>query len=359
VRGKASRNPGGSAGAVAAGGPRRQSLIWQPRDRDQLPAQPSSRTRRATAGRPTVRFVTSFAMNNVVQASRPDAAGCRPVAAIDGRDAAAASARRHGEGPDIITSYDQPMVSSSGPRAPGRASAKAQPGMLDVRNILSQHFLLKQLPPHDLERLAQLATTRKFDPGEAVFLKGDPGNAMMAVLSGRVRICAYSAGGREVVLNVISPGEVFGEIAMIDGGERTADAFAMENTDLLVLNRRDFMPFLERNPHVCVKLLEILCRRLRWTSEQLEDVNFLDLRSRLAKRILHLVDSQGEPVSNSRNVGVRISQHMLASMIGTSREAVNKQLRFWEEEGLIDVKRGSITVLKRDHLKRIVAEGAP
>lgn len=231
--------------------------------------------------------------------------------------------------------------------------------MLDVKNILAQHFLLKHLPVDDLARLAGLSTTKRLQAGEAVFMKGDPGNSMMAVLSGRVRICAYSAGGREVVLNVINQGEVFGEIAMIDGGERTADAFAMEATELLVLSRRDFMPFLESNPSVCVKLLEVLCRRLRWTSEQLEDVNFLDLRSRLAKRILYLVDHNDDQAAGEQPAGVRISQHMLASMIGTSREAVNKQLRFWEEEGVIDVRRGSITVLSRDRLARIVEDGAP
>lgn len=231
--------------------------------------------------------------------------------------------------------------------------------MLDVKSILAQHFLLKHLSPDDLSRLAALSTTKKLQAGEAVFMKGDPGNSMMAVLSGRVRICAYSAGGREVVLNVIKPGDVFGEIAMIDGGDRTADAFAMEATELLVLSRRDFMPFLESNPSVCVKLLEVMCRRLRWTSEQLEDVNFLDLRSRLAKRILYLVDNNGDQPNGQQPAGVRISQHLLASMIGTSREAVNKQLRFWEEEGVIDVRRGSITVLSRDRLARIVDETAP
>ncbi len=231
--------------------------------------------------------------------------------------------------------------------------------MVDVKGILAQHFLLKHLPDQDLDRLAQLATTKRFQSGEAVFMKGDPGNSMMAVLSGRVRICAYSAGGREVVLNVIGPGEVFGEIAMIDGGERTADAFAMEVTELLVLSRRDFMPFLTQNPSVCVKLLEVMCRRLRWTSEQLEDVNFLDLRSRLAKRLLYLTDHQLGAGGDAKSADLRISQHMLASMIGTSREAVNKQLRFWEEEGVIDVRRGSITVLSRDRLTRIVNEGAP
>ncbi|MBK8174156.1 MAG: Crp/Fnr family transcriptional regulator [Rhodospirillales bacterium] len=226
--------------------------------------------------------------------------------------------------------------------------------MHDVRGILGGHFMLKHLPAQDLDRLAQLSATRHYKAGEPVFQKGDPGTAMMAVLAGRVRICSYSAEGREVVLNVISPGEVFGEIAMIDGGERTADAFAMDPTELLILSRRDFLPFLERNPDVCVRLLEVMCRRLRWTSQQLEDVNFLDLRSRLAKRLMYLSDHHGEPTGSGTQMGVRISQHLLASMIGTSREAVNKQLRSWEQDGMIDVRRGSITVLDRSRLERII-----
>lgn len=228
--------------------------------------------------------------------------------------------------------------------------------MADVNAILSQHFLLKQLPAAEVARLSSLATTRHYKAGEPVFLKGDPGASMMAVLSGRIRICSYSSDGREVVLNVINPGEVFGEIALIDGGERTADAFAIDQTELLILMRRDFLPYLERNPKICIRLLEVMCQRLRATSEQLEDFNFLDLRCRLAKRLMSLVEQHGEPNGKGIHIGVRLPQHLLASMIGTSREAVNKQLRSWENEGLIDVRRGSITVLHPDALERIVNE---
>lgn len=228
--------------------------------------------------------------------------------------------------------------------------------MRDLRAALAQHFLLKDLSPEDLDRLGELATTRWYRKDQPVFMKGDPGTAMMAVLSGRIRICAYSADGREVVLNVINPGEVFGEIALLDGGERTADAFAMEPTELLNLSRRDFLPYLERNPAVCVKLLSILCQRLRSTSEQLEDFNFLDLRCRLAKRLLYLASIHGEAGPSGIHIGVRLPQHLLASMIGTSREAVNKQLRDWETKSLIDVRRGSITILDRRGLQAIVDE---
>ena len=173
-----------------------------------------------------------------------------------------------------------------------------------------------------------------------------------------MRICSNSVEGREVVLNVIGPGEVFGEIAMIDGGERTADAFAMEETELLVLSRRDFMPVLARNPDVCMKLLELLCRRLRWTSEQMEDMNFLDLRSRLAKRLAYLADNHGEATGGGDRKAVRISQQLLANMIGASREAVNIQLAAWKDEGVISSRRGWITILDRVELDRIVDEAA-
>lgn len=226
-----------------------------------------------------------------------------------------------------------------------------------IRDLLGQHFLLKYLAPAELDQVARMAVTRLCKPNEAVFLKGDPGNSMMAVVRGRVRISSYSSEGREVVLNVINPGEVFGEIALIDGGSRTADAFAMDATELVVLSRRDFLPFLERNPEICIKLLEVLCQRLRATSAQVEDFFFLDLRARLAKRLLAAAGHAAENGSAGEPATIRLSQHMLASMIGTSREAVNKQLRAWEDASLIQLKRGAVTILNRERLEQIVAEG--
>jgi CRP-like cAMP-binding protein len=228
----------------------------------------------------------------------------------------------------------------------------------DVKAVLAEHFLLKHLPPSEMDSLARLVSTRVYDPNEVVFLKGDEGDAMMAVLSGRVRICAYSADGREIVLNVIQPGEVFGEIALIDGGPRTADAFAMDRTQLLILKRSDVMPFLERNPKLSVTLLEVMCARLRWTSAQVEDFFFLDLSARLAKRLLYLGKNHGEKTAEGGRTSVRFPQHLLAGMVGTSREAVNKQLRAWEDAGVVQIKRGSIILLKPEFLAHVLEEKA-
>ena len=224
------------------------------------------------------------------------------------------------------------------------------------RGLLAEYFLLRQLPDADLDRLSRMAKIRSFERGVPVFRKGDPATGMMVVITGRVRISSYSADGKEVVLNIINPGEVFGEIALIDGFDRTADATAMESSEMLVLERRDFMPYLEKHPAVSIHLLKVLCQRLRVTSEQLEDFSFLDLRRRMAKRLLYLADHHGEPTPEGMRIGMHLPQRELGAMLGTSREAVNKQLRAWEGQGLIGQVRGSITVIDRHGLEGIVDE---
>jgi len=220
-----------------------------------------------------------------------------------------------------------------------------------VEDMFANHFLLGHLPEEDLRRVIALARKRQFANNELIFAKGDPATGMMAVLGGRVRIVSYSLDGKEVVLRVIEPGEVFGEIALIDGGERTADAVAFGRTEVLSLDRRDFLPFLEANPKLCIELLKVLCQRLRSTSEQLEDFSFLDLRMRLAKCLLHLVDRYGEPDGPGTRITLPLSQQFLAAMMGTTREAVNKRLREWEEEGVLSLGRGSVTLLDRASLE--------
>lgn len=229
---------------------------------------------------------------------------------------------------------------------------------IDVRGVLAEHDLLRHLPDDALDRLAGVATVRSYKTGQTIFMRGDPGESMMVVASGRIRISRTSYDGREVVLAVFGPGEVLGEIAMIDGGERTADAAALEPTDLLILHRRDFHAFLLEHPQVAIELLVLFCRRLREADDQLEDLNFLPLRTRLAKRLIDLADHFGRETDHGVRIGIPMSQQFLASMIGTSREAVNKQLRAWEAEGIIELGTRSVTITDPDALGLVVAEDA-
>ncbi len=227
---------------------------------------------------------------------------------------------------------------------------------IDKRALLSEHSLLRHLPVETLDELAKYARIQRYDAKDVIFEMGAPGTGMMAVISGRVKISSVSAGGKEVVLEYINPGEVFGEIALLDGEERTADAVAVEPTELLVLERREFLPFLERHPRTCVKLMSVLCQRLRHTNEMLVDSLFLDLKSRLAKRLLRFARLYGEEGPEGVRIGLKLPQKDLAALIGVARENVNKQLRAWQAEGTISVDRGIITIHDMDALEDVVYE---
>ena len=219
--------------------------------------------------------------------------------------------------------------------------------------VLANHFLLKHLNAEELRRLATGAAVIRHGAQETIFQKGDPGDSMMAVLRGRVKICAYSSEGRELVLNIIDRGGVFGEIALLDGRPRTADAVALEETELLVLQRGRFMPFLANNPELVARLFAVLCGRLRQTSENLEDALFREAPSRVARGLLRLVESFGRPVVGGTRIEIKLSQQQIGSLIGISRESINKLLGEWREQGFIALDAGLITVRDREALEGI------
>jgi CRP-like cAMP-binding protein len=233
--------------------------------------------------------------------------------------------------------------------SPGKERAQ------DKLSLLRNHPLFRELPPPVIERLGSYMKRRSVARGATIFEKGDPGDSLMGVLSGAVKISVPSADGRDVVLNVIHEGGVFGEIALLDGHPRTAAAIAMSDCQLMIIERRDFVPFLRSQPDVTLKFIEILCARLRRTSEQVQDVTFLDLPTRLAKTLIRLT-AEMETIGPRRKVA--ITQRELSQMIGMSRESTNKQLRAWAKRKWIELERGGLTVLQPDRLADAAAEGS-
>ncbi|MFQ5954255.1 MAG: Crp/Fnr family transcriptional regulator [Kiloniellales bacterium] len=225
---------------------------------------------------------------------------------------------------------------------------------LEKRAILEGHFLLHHLPAETLENLSRYVRLQKFAKGDVIVQKGAAGSGMMAVVEGRVKISTVSPDGKEIILDFINPGEVFGEIALLDKRERTADAIAMEACRVLVLERREFLPFLERHPKTCIKLLSVLCGRLRHTNQLIEDSLFLNVESRLAKRLLGFTRQYGEPRPDGILVRLKLSQREIAALIGVTRESINKQLSAWQERGWVKVSRGSILVTDIEALESVV-----
>lgn len=218
--------------------------------------------------------------------------------------------------------------------------------------LLAGTQMFQGVPPAQLDELARKARGLKLGAREILFSKGDPGDRLYLVAKGRVRVGVVSAEGREVTYALIGPGQMFGEIAVLDGGERTADATAVEPSELLAFERRDVLAVIRANPDYALRLIEILCSRMRHADELLEDIFFLSLPGRLAKQLLNLGDQIGErPAKGEKGVTIRMSQQAVADHMGISRESVNKVLSKWEQSGIVSLWRGQITIHDRDGLE--------
>jgi CRP-like cAMP-binding protein len=216
----------------------------------------------------------------------------------------------------------------------------------------SKHFLISTIPEGALDDLVKFTTVARFEPHRVIFSKGDAGDCLYGILSGRVRIYSNSAEGAEIMLNVMEEGELFGEIALLDGSTRTASAAAMEQADLLRIHRAHFLPYVKANPDLILAMLTLLCQRLRWTSSVIEDAAFLTFPARMAKRLLVLAEHYRRP--HEHDVTVPLSQHDLGSMVGASRETINKQLALWRSAGIVDTGRGSIVIRNCEALRALV-----
>jgi CRP/FNR family transcriptional regulator, cyclic AMP receptor protein len=200
--------------------------------------------------------------------------------------------------------------------------------------ILRMNPMFTDLGTEELQRLSALCHTQQLGAGETLFQKGDPGDALFGVRRGQIRIQTAAADGGRLTLNFLGPGDLFGEVAVLDGESRTADAAAGEPTELFVLGREDFLAFLEREPRVAVKLITLLCRRIRWMNERMEESALQPLPVRLARRLCALASDFGSEV--------HISQEQLGVVVGAARESVNRQLQLWRKDGILDLQRGRI-----------------
>ena len=226
------------------------------------------------------------------------------------------------------------------------------------RQVLARVPAFAGLRPQELDELAQVSWTKRLPARAELFHKGDEGSQVYIVVSGRLRVATTSADGDDVLFNILDPGEVFGELALLAGGERTATVTAIEDCELVGLDRRDFLPLLRRNPDLAVRLLEIVAERLRRISEFVEDTVFLSLSARLAKKLAALAREYGRETSEGIRIELKVSQQELGHMVGTSRESVNKQLRVWQDAGILENEGGYVTIRRMRSLEALAGSDA-
>jgi CRP/FNR family transcriptional regulator, cyclic AMP receptor protein len=223
----------------------------------------------------------------------------------------------------------------------------------EKHHILASHYLFGRLSAVEIDSVLALAIEKHFFAGQVIFQKGEEGSSMMIVLKGSVKIGSISADGREIVLNIINQGEVFGEIALLDGKERSADATAIGDCKVLIIRRNDFIPYLQKHSKIAIEFLVLLCRKLRNTSIALEDIGLLNIDARLARLLLKMSAEESSDEAKVLLIGLKLSQGQIGNLIGATRESVNKQLRAWQDAGIIQREPGAISILRVSEFKMI------
>ncbi len=220
----------------------------------------------------------------------------------------------------------------------------------DKERLIRGSVIFNGIEPGLLREVVQLSRTRRIHKGAMLFQQGDDGDALYGVIEGLIRISLAGEQGKELILGLMEPGDIFGEIALLDGLPRTADAHAAEDSVLLVIERAQFVQLIEREGRLARHVIELLCERLRANTERLGEHAFMNLGARLARKLCALSVAHGRHEEQEITIDMRLSQTELAQMLGVTREAVNKQLKIWSREGVLRFDRGRITIANSKRL---------
>lgn len=206
----------------------------------------------------------------------------------------------------------------------------------------------------DLVPLARLLQSQRVAVDEVICAEGEPGDAFFIVRSGSVKICRPQASGNEVLLNILGPGECFGELALLDGKPRSATVQTLEPTVLWVLPRQAFLDYLAQHPRATMALLSVLSERMRRLTDRVAEASFLGLAQRLARRVVESANQGGTTTAGETSLGARTTADSLAGLLGVSSLRVRLILHAWEAEGILRVsKEGTLSILRPNELARL------
>lgn len=218
--------------------------------------------------------------------------------------------------------------------------------------VVTRAPLFAALNEESAERLIESMTVRECLKGDEIFHEGDRGDSLYVLTTGKVKLGRSSSDGRESLIAVLGPGEMFGELSLFDPGPRLTSATAVNDTRLIALHNKDLRSFIAEHPEVGMQMLAGLARRLRRTNEGMSDLVFTDVPGRVAKALLDLSRRFGQPTEEGTRVNHDLTQEELAQLVGASRETVNKALADFAARGWITLGAKSVTLLVTDRLVR-------
>jgi len=220
--------------------------------------------------------------------------------------------------------------------------------------IIKHIPIFKTLSDSDLNDLIGSLRLKSLKQGQTLFWKGDEGTALYIIKKGTIKIVLPSTEGDEIIVTMFSEGDFFGEMALLDGEPRSADAVAIEPSEVFILSRNNFLSFLQSNVNAIESILSLLSKRLRRTDDMLEDTCFLNISARLTKKLAELAESHGRKDGNIIHIDLSLTQKELGDMVGATRESINKELKSLREQGLILTEESKIQILDISRLKSLI-----
>jgi CRP/FNR family transcriptional regulator len=216
---------------------------------------------------------------------------------------------------------------------------------------LGQTPIFSSLSEAELEELEPLVIRRRLKKGTVIFHEHDPAAAFYLVRSGKVKIYKLAADGREQVLALLGEGQIFGDVPVFDGGPYPATAATMEDSEIYLIRREDFLGLLRGHPEISIKVIRVLGQRLRQSMELVRDLSFKQVPHRLAGLLLRLARDEGRDAGDGILVDLSMSRQEIADVVGTARETVTRELKKMEKAGLIRLDRRLVTILDEQRLK--------
>jgi CRP-like cAMP-binding protein len=224
-----------------------------------------------------------------------------------------------------------------------------------VRPFLRANTFFGGLPDDALDRLIRRGHTKRFAKGDVICRRGDPGDSLMVVLSGRAKVVNTTADAKEVVLNFLGAGDLNGEIGALDGKGRTADTIALEPCEVFAVHARDLLPALTAHPKALLEIIQVLCDKLRSASAIIED-NTLEMEGRTARGLLRLAEQHGRTSKAGVRLELKMSQRELGAYLGLSRENVSRQLGRLRDAGVITVNGTHMTIADEERLAALAGK---
>ena len=225
--------------------------------------------------------------------------------------------------------------------------------MPKYEGILSKVPIFSSLKEETLLQIDQICIKKNYKKGDIILFEHDEGNTFFFIVNGEVKISRESDDGKEVVLSLLHDSDVFGEMSLLDGMPRSANVTAMEDTELYMIKRENFLELLNNNPGVCIALLEEITRRLREAGLRIKSLSLNDAEGKVATVLLQIADEKGKIKNGIVEIEKLPFQHELANMAGTSRETISRTLHSFAKKGLVELEGPKLRIIKYEQFKEM------